>query len=85
METAEKEFQGSTGPLSDERVTQGLLNIFEKIESHLKEVQGAKIKSDPRSSYGGACALAALIFSDRIFVANLGDCQGVILCPLISD
>lgn len=81
----EREFSKRAGDLSNESVTQGILAVFAKIEADLKEQQGKKFKNEPKAAYVGACALMTLILNDRIFVANLGDCQGVLLGSLISQ
>ena len=42
----------------------------------------AKVAFDagyPKSAYVGACALMAVVHEDKIYVANTGDCKGVLL------
>jgi len=33
----------------------------------------------PKTAYVGACALVAVVHNDKVYVANAGDCKGLLL------
>lgn len=81
----EAEFSKRGTNPTEESIKEGILAVFAKIEADLHQIHLKKFKTDPKAAYVGACALMALILQDKIYIANLGDCQGVILCKLKSN
>lgn len=86
MDICEKKFGEIKDSLTEENVKTAIQSIFHQIESNLKEIQYKKFKNgEPRAAYVGSCGLLTLVLQDKIYIANLGDSQGVIICSIKSD
>jgi hypothetical protein len=71
--------------LSEENVKNAIINSFITIEDKLKEMALRSYKNnDGTLGYVGSCALVSLTINDKVYVANLGDSQGMIIGLLIS-
>ena len=63
----------------DEIIKISLENAYDKVEnSFLKIALDAYNFGFPQTARVGSCALTAIIYNNKIFAANAGDCKGVI-------
>lgn len=65
---------------NEKQVKQALEKAFDKIEEDVLNVAKAAFDSGyPTTAYTGSCALVAVVIDNKLYVANTGDCKGVLL------
>jgi len=71
--------------LSEENVKEAIIKGFIEIEDQLRETALKSYRNnDGKAAYVGSCALIAVTLQDKIYVANLGDSQGMLIGKLTS-
>jgi len=71
--------------ISDENITEAIIKGFIRIEDQLRETALKSYRSNNgKAAYVGSCALVAIVLQDKIYVANLGDSQGMLIGELMS-
>lgn len=68
------------GKKTEKEIIAAIEEAFDKLEADLLEMaRGAYKLGFPQSAYVGSCALVAVVKGDKVYVANSGDCKGVIM------
>lgn len=53
---------------------------FDRVEKEWYEIAKVGFENGfPKTAYVGACALIAVVHNNKLYVANSGDCKGVLL------
>lgn len=68
------------GAKTDKQITAAIERGFDRCEKEWLEM--AKLAFPlgyPKTAYVGACALVAIVHDEKLFIANAGDCKGVLL------
>ncbi len=82
----DKQLANVKNDLSEENVKDAIIKGFIQIEDQLREnALKAYKNNDGKAAYVGSCALVAVTLQDKIYVANLGDSQGMLIGQLISS
>jgi serine/threonine protein phosphatase PrpC len=57
-----------------------IAKAFDKIEDEFLNVAKFAFNAGfPKSAYVGSCALVAVVVDNKLYVANSGDCKGVLI------
>lgn len=65
---------------TEKQIKQAIKNAFDKVENDIVEMARKPFEMGyPKVAYTGACALVAIVKDDKVYVANAGDCKGVML------
>jgi len=65
---------------SEKDVKAAIERAFDKVENEWLEVARTGFNNGyPKTAYVGACALIAIVHDNKLYVANAGDCKGVLL------
>ena len=65
---------------SDDQVKQAITNAFDRVENEFKRVALEAYKLHYATvCQTGSCCLSTVVINNKIYVANIGDCRGVLL------
>jgi pyruvate dehydrogenase phosphatase len=66
-------------PSEDEYISASLRDAFDNVENGFLQIaRDAYRIGFPGTGHVGACALAAIVYNNKIYAANIGDCKGVV-------
>jgi len=72
--------------LNENTVKEAITNAFLEVENEFLELAKAGYNSGfGKFSNVGACCLSAVVINNKLYVANLGDCRGILLKNSNSD
>lgn len=68
------------GKKREKDVIKGIKKAFDQVESDaLNVAKGCFNAGFAQTAYVGSCALVAIVHENKLYVANAGDCKGVLL------
>ena len=72
--------------LNEENVRKAITDSFEKVEQeYIRLARKGYEMGFGKFGYAGACALVSIVVNNKLYVANLGDCKGLLLRLLIRE
>jgi pyruvate dehydrogenase phosphatase len=64
---------------SEKDICNGIKRAFDRLEKEIVDMAEKPFKMGyPKVAYTGSCALVAVVKDDKVYVANSGDCKGLI-------
>jgi len=68
------------GAKTDAQITGAIERGFDRVEKEWFEMATLAFSLGyPKTAYVGGCALVAIVHNEKLFIANAGDCKGVLL------
>ena len=68
------------GARKEQHIKDAITKAFDDCEEEFLQVAKKAFENGfPKTAYVGSCALIAVVIDDKLYVANSGDCKGVLL------
>ena len=72
--------QNMKGKKSEQDIKRAIVEAFDQVENDALQVTKIGFHAGfAQTAYVGSCALVAVVHDDKLYVANSGDCKGVLL------